>query len=120
MVRCGVDPDSAHASAFEICKAAGVYDKDGKLFGKWGGIVRAWLERMLPPNAAELCDGTVAITITRMWPVPRAVSVRNFRSRDELIGALVASTHIPWFMDGRCLSRAYRGMLEDDDTMSIV
>ena len=110
--RCGVDPAAAYAYAFEIADRAQIFERPLGLFGKWGALVEDWLERMLPADVSA-CDGTIAIAVTRMVPLPHPVRVRRFADRAELIGALRASTHLPLFLDGRLLSRHAGGWTAD-------
>lgn len=104
--RCEVSPAAAHGVAHELALGAGVFEKPLGLLGKWGRLVHIWLDRLLPPDAAERCSGTVAVKVTVFTPWPRLASLSHFASREELISALMASTHIPWFMDGYFMHRA--------------
>ncbi|KAI6187596.1 PNPLA domain-containing protein [Aphelenchoides besseyi] len=60
------------------------------------GIVRDGLNRMLPPNAHELCSGRLFISLTRYRDFKNIV-VSEFKTRDELIQAILCSSFIPFY-----------------------
>ena len=101
---CGVEPQAAHDVAFELANDAGVFTNPLGLAFKWGRLVEAWLQRLLPEDAAERCNGAAGIVMTIFTPRPRVARATSFATRDELISCLMASTHIPWFMNG-CFTR---------------
>ncbi len=117
---CGVT-DRRHtlSVAEQLCDTAGVFERGPwGLRGIWGGIVKEWLERLLPTDAAEKCSERVHILVHRPFRGGRLVS--EFESRDDLISACMASVHIPFFMDGRATWR-FRGESHiDSDLFSMV
>ena len=103
----GCDCRKAFDVAWGLCDEARVFERGAwGLYGVWGGIVEAWLEELLPPDAHVQCNGRVNIVLRR--PLRRPMAVSEFSSRADLIGACLASTHIPFFMDRR-FSRRFRG-----------
>jgi len=113
--RCRINPAVAHAAAHKLCIDNGVYDKPYGLLGKWGSLVRAWLDELLPSDAAAVCDGNISIVYTKLFaPWPRAERISRFRTRADLIAALLASTHIPLLMDGRLTTRCPDGFASID------
>ena len=102
--RCGVEPVKAHDVAFKLADDAGVFTNPLGLACKWGRLVYAWLDELLPANAHNLCDGLAAVVLTKLTPLPRVATTKRFGTRDDLIFSLMASTHIPFFMDG-CFTR---------------
>ncbi|KAI6216581.1 PNPLA domain-containing protein [Aphelenchoides fujianensis] len=60
------------------------------------GLVRDGLNRMLPPNAHELCSGRLFISLTRYRDFKNVV-VSEFKTRDELIQAILCSSFIPFY-----------------------
>ena len=108
---CKVDPLEAHRVAFALADAAGVFRNPLGLAFKWGRLVESWLRTLLPEDAGRRCDGAAAIVMTAFAPWPRATCVARFDSREQLIACLMASTHIPWFMDGRFGRRLEGGAL---------
>jgi len=89
--------------------------------GVRGRTVRTWLDVLLPLDAHERCRGKVHVLVTRLklrgvlssvvkgWPTPLARErVSDFRDRADLIDALMASVHIPLFMDGKFFAE-FRG-----------
>ncbi|KAK9837125.1 hypothetical protein WJX81_004755 [Elliptochloris bilobata] len=104
---CNVDPERVVRLAHELALEHKIFDRRLGLLGIWGGLVRRWLDVLLPPNAAELCRGRLklVVTDTRDW---RQTYLDCWTSRDELIDACMATAHVPFFLDLR-LSAAYRG-----------
>lgn len=51
----GVDPQSALDLAHALCIKHGVFQRPLGLMGVWGGIVREWLDILLPDDAADRC-----------------------------------------------------------------
>lgn len=73
-----------------------------------GPLLRDFLHAYLPPDAHERCSGTTHIAWTRMLPVWQPKLASHFQSRDDLIEALMTSCHIPWYSDGKWMTK-YRG-----------
>ena len=112
---CKVDPLEAHRVAFTLADDAGVFRNPLGLAFKWGRLVESWLRTLLPEDAGRRCDGAAAIVMTAFAPWPRAECVTRFDSREQLIACLMASTHIPFFMDGRFGRRLEGGALLEAD-----
>jgi hypothetical protein len=109
---CDTDPDHAFEVAWRLCKASGAFERGAwGLYGIWGGIVREWLDEILPPDAVERCRGRVNILVYRPMSSPYAVN--DYATRDDLIDACLASAHVPLFMDGRLMA-TFRGRLHVD------
>lgn len=106
---CRVPPRDAVLLASELARGAGVYERPLGLAGVWGGLIRRWLDELLPPDAAKRCSGRVAVHVTVAkgpWRGDlRVARVNKFESRESLIDALMASVHIPFFLDGRLWNR---------------
>ena len=105
--RCSVDPIECHRLAWELAEGAGVFRNPLGLAFKWGRLVDAWLRALLPEDAAERCSGVVTIVLTIFSPRPHVARAASYVTRDELISCLMASTHIPWFMDGGFTRRVH-------------
>ena len=73
------------------------------LYGISGGVIRQWLDELLPEDAAQRCEGRVELLVTALSPgrlVPtvelpkmRALAVSDFADRAALIDANLASVH---------------------------
>lgn len=101
---CDVPPRRAVLLAHSMATQEKLYDRATGLAGVWGAVIRAWLEELLPDNAAELCTEALAVHVTlwRGWKDGLGIHrQKRFEDRDRLIDALMASVHIPWFLDGR-------------------
>ena len=103
--QCGVDPATAHAVAFRLAEDAGCFRNPFGLCGRWGALVHDWLDALLPSDAAARCGRRCRVAVTRCTLLPHTDGIIAFERRDDLINALMASTHIPFFMDGRPTSR---------------
>lgn len=99
LAACGIKADDALAVALDLSDRARVFERPLGLAGVWGGLVREWLHQLLPHDAHARCDGRVHISILEVLPWRRRL-VCDFRSRESLIDAVMASAHVPWFMDG--------------------
>ena len=99
LVACQVDFDRSVRRAYDICVEQDIFNRPGGLQGVWGPILRQWLDDLLPENAHERCEGRVKIIATRM-PRMKLCYLEEFQTRDDLIDSLLASVHIPFFLDG--------------------
>lgn len=63
-------------------------------------VLERVLREVLPQDIAQRCSGQVHVAVTRLSPglSPRLVS--RFSDREDLLGALLTSCHIPWYFDG--------------------
>lgn len=67
--------------------------------GRLGKVLRRFLEEHLPPDAAERCQDRAYVAVTKaLYVKPQLVS--QFESREDLIGALLTSCHVPYWLDG--------------------
>ncbi|KAG5191736.1 hypothetical protein JKP88DRAFT_284944 [Tribonema minus] len=101
----GVNMEESLDLALQLSDANGVWERGG-LGGVWGGMVREWLDELLPENAHARSRGRVHLLCMRVLPPLPPLQrrlVTDFASRDDLIGACMASVHIPRF------SARYRG-----------
>lgn len=73
-----------------------------------GPLLRQFLMDYLPHDAHVRNSGCTHVAITRVVPYFRPWIVSEFESRDDLINALLTSCHIPWYFDGRWMTK-YRG-----------
>ena len=122
-IACELDMHRAMDGAFRLSAEAGVWDR-GKfgLFGLWGGTLRTWLDELLPDDAHNLCNDRVHVAMKSVphlsQPYFRTQLVGNFRSREDLISATMASVHIPYFMDHHATAR-FRGRRYVDGSLSL-
>ena len=93
LATCGVDMNEA----FDLAAAASIdlFDRGPwALQGVWGGIIRQWLDDLLPEDAAERCSSRVHI-LTKEAPCLHTRVISSYADRDDLIHANMASVHIP-------------------------
>lgn len=100
---CNVDMHTAMEANFKLPITSDVFTH--------GRLIELWLQRILPPDCHTLCSGKVNISITTLntmcMPLKRKV-FNTFSSKQDLINACLASSHIPFFLDGK-FSRSFRG-----------
>lgn len=110
-----VNLDRAVREAYRLSVENDIWSRPAGLAGIWGKLVRDWLDELLPPDADELCSGRVKLVVTEALTL-RIRYVEDFRDRDDLIDAAMASIHIPFFLDGNA-TRAYRGQRYIDGSL---
>lgn len=76
--------------------------------GRLGDALVAALERGLPDDAHERIRDRAFIAVTRAFPFVQPLLVSEFSSKADLIEGLLASCHIPYWLDGR-LTIPFRG-----------
>lgn len=109
LAACNVDLRASVDLAYKLAVEAELFTRPQGLAGVWGPIIRRWLHELLPANAADLCRGRVHIYMLQVWPQPgQRPPVSDFATKEELIDALLASVHIPFFLDGKPWSK-FRG-----------
>jgi len=95
--KCGVNMEDAYSCAIRLCEEYGVFSEPQGLLGKWGFIVRDWLDALLPIDAHDRCRGQVHILVTQVallkWPPLKRIRVSDFTDRADLIEACMASVH---------------------------
>lgn len=107
LLACKVSPKDAVRAAYRLANEAGVFDRPLGLAGVWGELIRTWLRELLPSDAAEKCQGRVRIVVTES-PTLRLRYLDDFENKEDLIDCLMASVHIPFFLDGRA-AFSYKG-----------
>ena len=112
-VCCGLDNHRGLELALALTEETGVWQRGPfGLYGVWGGIIREWLEMMLPDDAHSACSDRAFIAVKAaprlQRPYFRTQLLSDYASRADLIDATMASLHIPWFMDRRATAR-FRG-----------
>jgi predicted acylesterase/phospholipase RssA len=79
---CQVDPQAAVQLAHDLCVQHGVFRRPWGLAGVWGGLVRAWLQQLLPQDAADRCSGRVTVLVTQLpWLTTHGVNHFRVSSR---------------------------------------
>jgi len=93
--------------AFRLSTENDIWNRPGGLAGIWAGLIRQWLDELLPADADVRCAGRVRLIATEV-PTLRLRYLDEFESREDLIDACMASVHIPFFLDGNA-SFTYKG-----------
>jgi hypothetical protein len=118
MAACSCDGPRALEIALRLVDESGALKRGPfALCGIWGGMVRTWLDEVLPEDAAERCSARAHLLVHRPFDRPERVS--DFSSRADLIDACMASLHIPIVMDGWPAAR-FRGAADiDSDVLAL-
>lgn len=112
LAACGVSALDAAEAAHALSLQRGIFDRPAGLAGVWGGVVRDWLDELLPGDAAARCAGRLKLVVTAV-PSLRLSALDCFQTRGELIDACLASAHVPFFLDGRGTARFREGRFVD-------
>ena len=109
LAACDVDMELALERALALSIEARAFERGPfGLYGIWAGVIRTWLDELLPADAARRCDGRVELLVTEL-PSLRTLAVSDFADREALIDANLASVHVPFFVDGRPTA-SFRGV----------
>jgi hypothetical protein len=98
-IASGILPSDALAMQVSMCRHV---NRHG-VWGKLGTEMHALLQAHLPANSYQLCSGRVGVFVTPVWPRAslQPVCIETFTSNDELIEAVLASCHIPFYLFSR-------------------
>jgi hypothetical protein len=94
---CGVDLDAAVDVALQMSTSV---DSVHGLLYVWGNLIRQWMDGLLPEDAALRCNGRVKIIATEV-PWFRIRCISRFSSKEDVISAAMASSHLPFILDGK-------------------
>ncbi|GMH37657.1 hypothetical protein BSKO_05530 [Bryopsis sp. KO-2023] len=103
LAACNVDPYKAAQVADRLGKEYNIWERPLGLMGVWGDIIRVWLDELLPENAADLCRDRVEVVVTTL-PLLKLDTVSDYKSKEDLIDANLASAHVPLFLDGQMMA----------------
>ena len=116
--------------ALALSEESGAFDRGAwGLYGIWGGVIRQWLDELLPDDAACQCEGRVELLVTALpnnlreamtLPNLRVLTVSDFADSDALIDANLASVHVPFFLDGRAVARFRGGACVDGSLCALL
>lgn len=87
----------------------GVYEKSTGLAGSLGRLLFQWLNTIIPDDDEEkLASSLERLTIALTPPLKQPYLCSGFTSKAELVEACMASCHIPFFIDGKIVTK-FRG-----------
>jgi len=101
----GGDFDRAAEYAIYQTTREGLWDKPTGLAFVWGAIVREWLNEIIPQDADVKNIRNLHLTATPVNFFKPPTLLNNFGDKKELIDACMASCHVPFFLDGKAVSR---------------
>jgi hypothetical protein len=91
---CGLDPYEWCKADWGKCMVHFESRSLGCLFDSKNFYIQLW-DEFLPDNAHELCSGRLFISVT-LYPSMKNSVLSEFRTRQDLIQAIVASTCLPY------------------------
>lgn len=97
---CGVCPLKTVEAAYALSLEYDIWNRKLGLIGIWGGLIRKWLDSLLPDNAHEIVSGRLHVVIAKA-PTLELFEVSHFESKADLIEAVMASAHVPFVLDGK-------------------
>lgn len=101
------DFDKAPQLAIDIAKRYDVFSRKTGLTGICGEMMRIWLDEMIQDENFNIQDlQKLSIALTPSIGSPKLVD--SFQSKSDLLDAIMASCHVPIFMDGKVLT-SYKG-----------
>lgn len=74
----------------------------------WAGYIRRWLDGCLPADAHDKCNRRLHISITELAPTFGTTTISTYADRSDLIDAVLASVHVPFWLD-RKFCTSFRG-----------
>jgi hypothetical protein len=105
----------SNASFYDAAKIAisqveekGLWTSKSGLAGVWGPMVRDFLYQLVPEDLSDEDLARIHICITPSSLLKGTQIVSDFHDKNDLIGAVMASAHIPLFMDGKLWTK-YKG-----------
>jgi cellobiose-specific phosphotransferase system component IIB len=100
------DFNKAAQIAVEEVEKVGAHGSISGLFGIWSDLLQSFLERLIveeiepsPVNKKDYSRIHIAVTPWNIFPGPQYLA--NITSKSDLIEAVLISTHIPFFMNGK-------------------
>jgi predicted acylesterase/phospholipase RssA len=98
MLLCGADLDILPNAALELGREAGLFNRKSGLAGVWGDLLLKWLQVSIPDDVTADMLKNLEIAVTPTFTKPKLV--RGFKNKLELIEAIMASCHVPLFLNG--------------------
>ena len=108
LTACDVNLDLAVREAYRLSVENDIWNRPAGLAGIWGSIIEDWLDTLLPEDAQERVEGRVKFVVTEAGVTLRLRYLQDFKTREDVINAAMASVHIPFFLDGNA-TRTYKG-----------
>jgi len=102
MLLLNADTNRAPKLAIKLAEEYGLFTRTGGLTGVCREMMKIWLDELIRDdfNRNHLRNLEIAITTARGYPK----LVRDFQSKEDLVECLLASCHVPVFMDGKPLT----------------
>lgn len=94
-----VDFVEAAQNAIRLADEKGVFSMKTGLVGVLASLLREWLEQTIPIDVNMENFSKLQISVTPLLPFQKSELITNFRNREDLIDACMASCHVPFFLD---------------------
>lgn len=93
--------EEAASVAIRIASEHNVWQSKTGLAGIWGSLIRKFLEEIIPDDLSEETLSKINILVTPRFFLKGPKLLSRFDSKADLIEAIMASVHIPLFMNGK-------------------
>jgi hypothetical protein len=100
--------DSAQGAKFaeKLAYDYEIFSRDKGLYGIWGELLREWLDEVIKDDSSLDSLKNLYISITPSLGMSKLVT--GFEGKADLIEAIMASCHVPMFLDGKPFA-SYKG-----------
>ena len=104
MLSCDCDFRDATDFVVDQADRYRIYERKSLAF-IWGGLIDEWLNHVLPDEIPTRAKNDLHVTLTpmRIWQRPKLVT--EFENKHQLKRALMASVHIPFFLNGKLYTK---------------
>jgi hypothetical protein len=98
----------AAQQAISLAYANDIWNARFGLAGIWGDMVEEWLDILLPEELTDDMKRNIHLSVTPSNLLRKPIALSGFQNKSSLIRACMASTHIPFFMNGKLCTK-YEG-----------
>ena len=85
----------------DIAEKSNIFERKAELALIWGPLIRQWLNDVIPDTIEQNSCSGLHVTVTPAFPIKHPKLVSGFKSKDDIVEAVMASIHIPIFLDGK-------------------
>jgi predicted acylesterase/phospholipase RssA len=117
LLLCDTDFNAATAFVVDQAERNELFTKKKSLAFIWGDLVDEWLDFLIPETLPAVATDKLYVQLTSIKPWRRPELVSGFASKTQLKEALMASVHIPFFLNGRPYTK-YQGRRFVDGSLS--
>lgn len=113
LLALNVSFDKVAEIAIRIGDDLKVWERKSGFAGIWGDVVKQFLEEIIPENLDRNALARINVLVTPRYLVGGPKLLSKFINKADLVEAIMASIHIPIFMNGK-LWTSYQGKMYID------